>query len=205
MDTVSVTIRPRGALEIEWEGNVMNDGIADAVMAVLLAVESAPASVRRSTKLHSHSHAAHDHALTNGSNGAAADPPPRNPHAAAAPAERLSRLLLFLEAQFGADAIEPVAEPRPTATATDASDGTVSAADSGAAVAVKASAAEQALPAPGLKIRVDRHVATVWLEDLSVECASAPLRDRVRAVVERGVECVAPLWSGALGGAAVAV
>jgi cleavage and polyadenylation specificity factor subunit 3 len=34
-------------LELEWEGNMMNDGVADAVMAVLLTVESSPASVKR--------------------------------------------------------------------------------------------------------------------------------------------------------------
>lgn len=34
-------------VELEWEGNLMNDGVADAVMAVLLTVESSPASVKR--------------------------------------------------------------------------------------------------------------------------------------------------------------
>lgn len=34
-------------IELEWEGNMMNDGVADAVMAVLLTVESSPASVKR--------------------------------------------------------------------------------------------------------------------------------------------------------------
>lgn len=34
-------------IEVEWEGNMMNDGVADAVMAVLLTVESSPAAVKR--------------------------------------------------------------------------------------------------------------------------------------------------------------
>lgn len=34
-------------LELEWEGNMMNDGVADAVVAVLLTVENSPASVKR--------------------------------------------------------------------------------------------------------------------------------------------------------------
>lgn len=34
-------------VELEWEGNMMNDGVADAVMAVLLTVETSPASVKR--------------------------------------------------------------------------------------------------------------------------------------------------------------
>lgn len=33
-------------IELEWEGNMMNDGIADAVMAVLLTVECSPAAVK---------------------------------------------------------------------------------------------------------------------------------------------------------------
>lgn len=36
-------------VELEWEGNMMNDGVADAVMAVLLTVESSPASVKRTS------------------------------------------------------------------------------------------------------------------------------------------------------------
>lgn len=48
---------------------------------------------------------------------------------------------------------------------------------------------------PGLLIRVERHDARVWLEDLRVECANAVVRDRVRAVVERAVECVSPIWA----------
>jgi cleavage and polyadenylation specificity factor subunit 3 len=36
-----------GEVELEWEGNMLNDGIADAVMAVLFSVESSPAAVKR--------------------------------------------------------------------------------------------------------------------------------------------------------------
>ena len=38
-------------VELEWEGNMMNDGVADAVMAVLLTVESSPASVKRKNSI----------------------------------------------------------------------------------------------------------------------------------------------------------
>lgn len=51
------------------------------------------------------------------------------------------------------------------------------------------------VPVPGLEIRVDKHVARVWLEKLEVECANAVLRDRVRMVVERAIETVANLWA----------
>lgn len=53
------------------------------------------------------------------------------------------------------------------------------------------------IPVPGLEIKVDKHVARVWLENLAVECEYGVLRDRVKAVVERAGETVAPLWGNA--------
>lgn len=47
MGCVTVRYRTNGEVEIEWEGNMLNDGIADAVIAVLLSVESSPAAVKR--------------------------------------------------------------------------------------------------------------------------------------------------------------
>lgn len=47
MGCVTVRHRNNGEVELEWEGNVLNDGIADAVMAVLFSVESSPAAVKR--------------------------------------------------------------------------------------------------------------------------------------------------------------
>lgn len=48
MGCVVVRYSPRNReVEVEWEGNMMNDGIADAVLAVLLTVESSPAAVKR--------------------------------------------------------------------------------------------------------------------------------------------------------------
>ena len=48
MDSVVLRYNGRSReIELEWEGNMMNDGVADAVMAVLLTVESSPASVKR--------------------------------------------------------------------------------------------------------------------------------------------------------------
>lgn len=51
MDTVTLTYRNQGEIEIEWEGNMINDGLADAVMSVLLTVESSPAAVKRKSFL----------------------------------------------------------------------------------------------------------------------------------------------------------
>jgi cleavage and polyadenylation specificity factor subunit 3 len=52
MGSVIIRYTPRTReMELEWEGNLMNDGVADAVMAVLLTVESSPASVKRTSIL----------------------------------------------------------------------------------------------------------------------------------------------------------
>lgn len=47
MGCVIVRHRSNGEVELEWEGNMLNDGIADAIMAVLFSVESSPAAVKR--------------------------------------------------------------------------------------------------------------------------------------------------------------
>jgi len=47
MGCVIVQYQNGGEVIIEWEGNMLNDGIADAVMAVLFTVESSPAAVKR--------------------------------------------------------------------------------------------------------------------------------------------------------------
>jgi cleavage and polyadenylation specificity factor subunit 3 len=51
MGCVTVRYRSNGEAELEWEGNMLNDGIADAAMAVLLSVESSPAAVKRKFNL----------------------------------------------------------------------------------------------------------------------------------------------------------
>lgn len=47
MGCVTIHCRAGGHIEVEWEGNMINDGIADAVLAVLFTVESSPAAVKR--------------------------------------------------------------------------------------------------------------------------------------------------------------
>ncbi|KAJ5343772.1 hypothetical protein MYU51_002415 [Penicillium brevicompactum] len=178
-------------VELEWEGNMMNDGVADAVMAVLLTVESSPASVKQSAKDKHHHHHHHDDEV---------EPPSLpNPHAQTSPQERLARMLMMLEAQFGADNIGPIERPR---VPTDLALGPLN--DGGEINDERFSDIEAAelnrlitmgIPVPGIEIRVDKHVARVWLEDLEVECANAVLRDRIRVVVERAIETVAGLWA----------
>ncbi|KAI1811006.1 cleavage and polyadenylation specifity factor [Poronia punctata] len=202
MGCVTVRYRSDGEVEIEWEGNMLNDGIADAVMAVLLSTESSPAAVKRSASKHTHSH---DFEL-----------PTRNLHANLTPQERLERLFLFLESQFGADAVAPVATPNLPPLTRDKKPKKIEGADgadSDASMELSDDEDEEerllelrqktelerlhklGIPVPGVVITVDKMVATVWLEDLEVECNHKVFADRVKAVVERAVEVTAPLWA----------
>lgn len=187
MGCVTVRYRTSGDVELEWEANLLNDGIADSVMGVLLSVESSPAAVKRSSAKHDHDHEA----------DRLPAPGEVNPHARPSPEERLERFLWFLEAQFGADNVEPVATPRPppAAAAQDGSDA-MDTNDDGAREARELERLHKlGIPVPGVSIRVDKMRATVWLEDLEVECSNKIFADRVRAVVERAAEVTAPLWA----------
>ena len=185
-------------VELEWEGNTMNDGIADAVMAVLMTVESSPAAVKYSS-----SKAAHHHHH----NGDVKMP--YNEHTNLSPQDRFSRLCMFLEEQFG-DNIIPIEKLRinyqpdrkllasggdGTKQEEDVSEDEADADMESAEAAERARLAALGIPVSGLEIRFDKHVARLWLETLDVECATAVLRDRVKAVVERAVETIAPLWT----------
>lgn len=107
---------------------------------------------------------------------------------------------MFLEAQFGSSSLTPIDAPRlPKPSASDASSVKNEPSDSSPSLdALEAAELERlhalGIPVPGVEIKVDKYVAKVWLEDLTVECASAVFGQRVRVVVERAVETVAPLW-----------
>ena len=51
MGCVIVRYQGNGHVIVEWEGNTLNDGIADAVLAVLFTVESSPAAVKRKLQI----------------------------------------------------------------------------------------------------------------------------------------------------------
>ena len=122
----------------------------------------------------------------------------RNPHAKVSPEERFSRLCMFLEAQFGSS-ITPITHPKLAPKPSIDADGIKGEELEEDLSDLEAEEMERlhaaGIPVPGIEIRVDKHVAKVWLETLEVECDYGVLRDRVRAVVERAVETVAPLWS----------
>lgn len=222
-----ITVRWSGqnkGIELEWEGNTMNDGIADAVMAVLTTVESSPAAVKYSsskTKHHHHCHqspnpedALEEKAVqqVNGTQQPNGNHKPvvlRNQLANLTPEERFSRLCMFLEEQFG-DNIIPIEVPRIThLTQADSkalkgevesdpdSDDEAALEQRNAALVAseRARLAAQGIPVPGLEIKVDKMVARLWLDDLTLECGNKVWKDRIMAVVERAVETVAPLWS----------
>ncbi|KAL7799674.1 beta-lactamase-like protein [Trichoderma ceciliae] len=234
MGCVSVRYRSNGEVELEWEGNMLNDGIADSVMAVLFSVESSPAAVKRSSNSkHAHSHS-HSHSESD-DHVYAAQLDSKNPHAHISPADRLERLMWFLEAQFGANNVAPVEDPKlpplpaapeeekkeedEEALKEEQTNGDENGTDTKAEVKPEAmdvddhkneDEAKQQLqerqhkeiarlhkigiPVPGISIKVDKMTATIWLEDLEVECNNKVFADRVRAVVERAVEVTAPLW-----------
>jgi cleavage and polyadenylation specificity factor subunit 3 len=193
MGCVAVRYRATGDVELEWEANLFNDGIADAVMGVIFSVESSPAAVKRSSSKHTHAHG--DDAV--------------HPHANVSPEERLERFLWFLEAQFGADNVAPVEKPKLSPTAGRIEGAEEEDKKDGEAMDTTGDDASEELerqnkeiqrlhkigiPVPGVSITVDKMQATVWLENLEVECNNKVFADRVRAVVERAVEVTAPLW-----------
>jgi cleavage and polyadenylation specificity factor subunit 3 len=47
MENVKVTIEQTGEVSLEWEGNMMNDSIADSVLSVILQMETSMAGVKR--------------------------------------------------------------------------------------------------------------------------------------------------------------
>jgi Pre-mRNA 3'-end-processing endonuclease polyadenylation factor C-term len=104
--------------------------------------------------------------------------PSHNPHTiVTTPEQKLSRLLLLLENQFG-DAIVPI-------NITDENGGTdTSGIPNGSGNGVETTQ-------PGLEISVPPHTARVRLMDLHVECKNPALRSRVQAVVEKACETVA--------------
>ncbi|CAO3657388.1 unnamed protein product [Mucor hiemalis] len=86
-DTIDVKKLSSGPNQVtlEWVGNAMNDMVADSVLAVMLSIDSSPASVKASSQPCSHSH--------------------KSDHATEDHSEDLNKEFLdiasFLEAQFG--------------------------------------------------------------------------------------------------------
>ena len=101
---------------------------------------------------------------------------------------------MFLEAQFGSQ-ITPIEHPRlRTPHIKDDSDVEMEEHDEILEAKELARLHTLGIPVPGVEIKVDGNVAKVWLEGLEVECDSKVFRERVKSVVDRAVETIAPLW-----------
>jgi len=87
---------------------------------------------------------------------------------------------MFLEAQFG-DCVEPLEPPKLD-----------TAMENGGEDSLALALASDMKFSPGVKITIDSLVAKVYFETLEVECRNESLRMRVKAVVERAVETIAP-------------
>lgn len=115
---------------------------------------------------------------------------------------------MFLEAQFGAENVSPIAVPKLSAKAAIGSPSAIKEDEDGVSEGSEEEERELealqrkeierlhkiGIPVPGVEIKINNAVAKVWLEDLEVEGASRVLVERVRTVVERAVEVTAPLW-----------
>ena len=105
---------------------------------------------------------------------------------------------MFLEAQFGSQ-VRPITHPKLIPKKAVDEDGIKAEPEEEDLEDLEAEEMERlhsiGIPVPGVEIQVDKHIAKIWLETLEVECTYGVLRDRVKAVVERAVETVAPLWS----------
>lgn len=105
----------------------------------------------------------------------------------------------MLEAQFGGDNIGPIERPRvPTDLALGPQSNGAEIDDerfSDIEAAELNRLVTMGIPVPGIEIKVDQHVARVWLEDLEVQCDHKNLKERVQVVVERAIETVAGLWT----------
>ncbi|OQN96030.1 hypothetical protein B0A48_18021 [Cryoendolithus antarcticus] len=158
-----------GEYTLLWPGNAANDAIADAVMAVLMSVETSPAAMRHTSSPHSHTHSDED----------------LHPLNAATPELRLDALLMFLSAQFGEEALTPIATPRNAETMDEVGQAKELARLHGLGI-----------PVPGIEVKVDSILANVWFggkgddAGVEVECKNRGFGERVRAVVEGGLRVV---------------
>lgn len=127
--------------------------------------------------------------------------PETSPHAHIRHSDRIERVLTFLEAQFG-DCVtplppgsQPASSPAalPPKSIAEATTTTTTITDAGAPDEEMDVVQEMREVVPGVQIKIDNNiVANVWFENLDVECRNESLKMRVKTVVERAVETVAP-------------
>lgn len=166
MDSVTVT-HDCNIATIEWQGNLMNDAIADAVLGLLLSVDSSPASVKLSSKSCGHSHD-HSHSHVKKEENETKDivkeesKPDIDSNAVVSAAltptffEKVDQVASILTAQFGTSF--QLAPSKLEAT-----------------------------------IAIDSSSAHINFQTFEVECTSRPLKNRIIHIMERASYTVAPL------------
>nr|ASF90235.1 hypothetical protein SPAR07089 [Bartheletia paradoxa] len=199
MDTVDVKLANEDELVLEWASSSTADMVADSTLALLLGVDTSPASVKMTTHPHSHDHShahdghSHEHASTSDKN--TEDSPELNDEQQAAQAHamdaalRVERLLAFLDSHFG------------TEDGADGEDGEDEAAGeggkdkvSGVEVRDPKDLGEDGQPKlPVIEVRVDEHIAIVEIDGLSVSCTHEPLKKRVESVISLALSTSTPL------------
>lgn len=104
MNDIAVTLE-NDICTVKWPGGLINDTIADSVIAILLSVDSSPASVKLTASSHEHSHGhSHNHSQDTKKSPAATNASKEVlalRHADSAIGTRIHRVIGLLKAQFG--------------------------------------------------------------------------------------------------------
>ncbi|CEQ39582.1 SPOSA6832_01125 [Sporobolomyces salmonicolor] len=176
METVDVKLAHKHELAIEWVGGATNDMIADSVLAVVLGIESSPASVKQTSGGHSHHPHPHPYAEpaspppsskpliaptspSTSADTAKPEEPDSFTDAAASLPSRLDRLIAFLDSYFGqVELIRPedlpLCSPSPPASPTALPEAAAEALDTPPAPSEPAEKAEDEEKAQEKKERV---------------------------------------------------
>jgi cleavage and polyadenylation specificity factor subunit 3 len=178
MDAVLVEIASSGQVIVQWEGNMINDSIADAVLSVIGSAETSMFGVKK-TGSHGHSHYHNPQSISS-------HVPIKALSREVSHTEKISRLLMLLENHFGT-AVNPITGPADVDADTDMD----TPANDRPALGGWKKSTDVPTFTPGVEISVPPHTARVWLKDLSVECKNQVLKSRVTALVERASETVA--------------
>lgn len=156
---------------LEWTGNSVNDMVADSVLAVILNIESSPASVKLTKSDHTHSHShGQPHSHKHGGDDDLKDEKKEGDLDSTSlssllsstsnnfptlversPEDEFQDLVMFFASQFGAENVE------------------------------------QDEPAQTIKIMMDGVQAMIDCTQLTVKCEADALRHRAQNVLERAV------------------
>ena len=153
MSVVDIKQVRQDMLVLEWESSVSNDMVADSVMALLLSIDSCPATVKMTM---------HDHVCQH----AAPPPPSGESHI-----NTLESLFAVLEAHFGDVEMLDIGNCAHEEVPNDASP------------TDRLCATIPSPVRPGVKVALDDEPAIVSLDDMVVYCETESLKHRVERLV----------------------